>query len=202
LINKKNTIEKEFKIRNIDDTNEENNNDNKTKWLRISEVNDIKKILDLLKNSSEREQLLKKNLINFLLLERKSILSQPSATTNLSNNKNNINMDSNNMQIEQKDEQQKLIGNNPSASATTTSNNNNNNNNEVVKLSKRLNDTVPTSLKLLEDKGQEIEKTYLIKSESVFEEHIHNVGLEDDEDDDMDSFEYFTYSKSKKLFFL
>lgn len=182
-------------------------------WIRLQNVHEIRALVDLLNTSniSDREKTLKRNIVNYVLIEKNfdssTVAASAAATTvapvaaanqsdassaiatNLasveeeeptmitSSNNTNNNIDTiNNATVSEPDTQGKLVVTDPKL--------------------KKVIDNTPVSLKLLTNKGKDIEPTFVITKESVFNEF----GLddsEDAEDNDDANFEYFTYNKRK-----
>jgi hypothetical protein len=63
-------------------------------------------------------------------------------------------------------------------------------------ISRRSDETTPVALKLITSKGPDIESTYVISRENAFESEV--MGSDIEENDDIRSYEYFTFSKGKK----
>ena len=57
-------------------------------------------------------------------------------------------------------------------------------------------DIVPTSMRLMTQKGQDIMPNYVIQSEGVFEEEAHDEVDPEDEEERVN--EYFTFNKGRK----
>lgn len=191
------------------------------KWKRLSEVSDIRRVVELL-GASEKEQALRKNIINALLLERTvpssaavvamsadasssaevksesgadDSKSATSATTATAATAGNPTAGTLNSWIDRSRSSNSL---GESAGAAQTSNGQGIEHDPRALVKRPVVDIVPAAMRLMPTKGQDILPTYVIQQEAVFEEEGGSSDNEDDDEDDITHSEYFTFSKGRK----
>lgn len=192
------------------------------KWLRLHNIADIRKVVDLLGNSTT-EQHLKKGIVNALLLERTVMLAANAAAAN----KDTVNTVSISASVatstENVDNVDEVMESTDENTTTKTSKGNSSNNllswveidsnnssssgmNSRAAAKKPPVEMIPIGLRLQTNKGSDIQPIYVIQQETVFDDSDrHPGGNEDDggdeEEDDgneISHHEYFTFSKSRK----
>jgi hypothetical protein len=172
------------------------------KWKRISEVGDIRRVVELL-GASAGEQALRTNIVNALLLERVTPAAAPASQTSAAATETVS-------AVETKSEAdtETKSATNPDAGtlnswidrSRSSGSLERNNSVEDLKPKKPVVDIVPVGMRLITAKGQDIMPSYVIQEEAVFEEDAADSDVEDGEDEEADApvNEYFTFNKGRK----
>lgn len=188
------------------------------KWKRLSDVTDIRRVVELL-GTSATEQALRKSIINALLLERSTPASATAAlgvasTDAIADAKReagaedtksgtsavaaiaNPNAGTLNSWLDRSRSSNNLGGENAAGQGTS---NGNGSEQDLKALAKKpAVDIVPAAMRLMTSKGQDIMPTYVIQQEAVFEEDGGASDNEDEQDEDVSHSEYFTFHKGRK----
>lgn len=157
-----------------------NSNIQMRNWKRISKIEDIKRIVEYLSDDIFTEKVLKSNIISNFLLDRvvekviepiKEVVSEEHV----------VNGEGNPTEVDNVDGQD--------------------NNGNTVSFRNKVNtpiDNTPVALKLLPDKGQIIQTSYIIDLEASFEDDAAEAEYAGNAEAII-SYEYFTFSKAKRF---
>lgn len=181
------------------------------KWKRINDLAHVRRIVELL-GASPREQTLRTNLINALLLERAApaAAAAAAAASQTSACASAEATEETEVKVEEGSgaDEAKSATSNPNAGTLNSwidrSRSAGNleraaSSEDVKALAKKpAVDLVPAAMRLVTARGQDILPSYVIQEEAVFEEDADSDAGEGDDEDDAPVNEYFTYNKGRK----
>jgi ribosomal protein L40E len=181
---------------------------NTKKWIRINKTEEIKMIIELLNDNHSKERTLKNNLIQYLLNERiiieqqqKQLQQQQDATEmevaspllNHSTSMSKLDTKSADEPAGSVDDEEKGYNLTSSGRRTKSTDNLIQSDTSAVKAK-----DMPVALKLFSLKGQDIQSSYIIQEERVFDDSTPDEVDQDGNSDDY--YQYFTFNNRGKYF--
>jgi hypothetical protein len=185
---------------------------NDKRWKRISDLSQVRRVVELL-GASAGEQALRTNIINALLLERAVPASTAAAAASATSQASagsiaEADDAENKMDDGSATEETKSASANPNAGTLNSwldrsrSSGNLERNASAEDLrapaKKPAVDLVPAGMRLVTARGQDIAPSYVIQEEAVFEEDADSDAGEGEDGEDAPVNEYFTYNKGRK----